>query len=71
MRNTVENSEWHREANVFVHTKMVMDEYMKRVEGCNLPFDVFKLGLIASYTRLSLKPIAFTIYFYHKESTFI
>ena len=47
MRNTVENSEWHREANVFVHTKMVMDEYMKRVEGCNVPFDVFKLGLIA------------------------
>ena len=44
MRNTVENSEWHREANVFVHTKMVMDEYMKRAEGCNLPFDVFKLG---------------------------
>lgn len=47
MRNTVENSEWHREANVFVHTKMVMDEYMKRVEGLNIPFDVFKLGLIA------------------------
>lgn len=30
MTNTVENSPWHREANVGVHTDMVVAEYMKR-----------------------------------------
>ena len=30
MEATVENSPWHREANVWVHTKMVMDEYRTR-----------------------------------------
>lgn len=30
MVNTVEDSPWHREANVAVHTEMVVAEYMKR-----------------------------------------
>lgn len=32
MENTVENSPWHREANVLVHTQMVVGEFMKRWE---------------------------------------
>jgi predicted kinase len=30
MRDTVENSPWHREANVAVHTEMVMQEYLDK-----------------------------------------
>lgn len=30
MQNTVENSPWHREANVAVHTEMVMQQYRNR-----------------------------------------
>lgn len=30
MQNTVENSPWHREANVAVHTEMVMQQYRDR-----------------------------------------
>lgn len=29
MKTTVENSEWHREANVWVHTQMVVEEFLK------------------------------------------
>lgn len=29
MAETVENSPWHREANVWVHTEMVVEEYLK------------------------------------------
>ena len=45
MRQTVENSEWHREENVFVHTEMVTDKFMQF--GAGLPFNEFRLGLIA------------------------
>lgn len=30
MANTVEDSPWHREANVWTHTKMVVDQYVSR-----------------------------------------
>jgi predicted kinase len=33
MRNTVEASPWHREENVFVHTMMVVDQYVKMVDA--------------------------------------
>ena len=32
MEKTVENSPWHREANVRVHTGMVVDEYVRRTD---------------------------------------
>lgn len=32
MRLTVEGSPWHREDNVLVHTKMVLDEYARRTD---------------------------------------
>jgi len=34
MRETVENSPWHREANVWEHTKMVLGEYEKILSTC-------------------------------------
>jgi predicted kinase len=33
MRKTVENSQWHREANVWVHTEMVLAEYDKILQN--------------------------------------
>lgn len=33
MKTTVENSPWHREANVFVHTQMVVAEYIARTDA--------------------------------------
>lgn len=33
MRSTVEGSPWHREANVLVHTEMVLNEYARRVDA--------------------------------------
>jgi len=32
MERTVEGSPWHREANVLVHTQMVVDEYVRRTD---------------------------------------
>jgi hypothetical protein len=33
MKNTVEGSHWHREANVAVHTEMTIDQYLKHHAG--------------------------------------
>lgn len=44
MKSTVENSEWHREENVFVHTQMVVNEFMQR--SVDFSFNEFRLGLI-------------------------
>jgi predicted kinase len=36
MKDTVEASPWHREANVLVHTQMVVAEYMKATDNISL-----------------------------------
>jgi hypothetical protein len=33
MKRTVEDSPWHREENVFVHTMMVVDQYVRMVDA--------------------------------------
>jgi hypothetical protein len=40
MATTVEDSPWHREANVLVHTDMVMDKYVKLMDGRLSPSDL-------------------------------
>lgn len=46
MARTVEDSPWHREANVLVHTQMVVDEYVKLADD----YDPMS-GLINSWTH--------------------
>ncbi len=58
MRDTTENSQWHREENVFVHTQMVMSEFMKLANEKKFSFDKFRLGLIACAFHDVGKPMA-------------
>lgn len=40
MKSTVEDSPWHREANVWVHTQMVVDQYRQQVSEDAENFDL-------------------------------
>lgn len=56
MINTVEDSPWHREANVGVHTEMVVDQYLKHVEE-HRDFADFWHGAVACVFHDVGKPI--------------
>lgn len=48
MAETVEASPWHREANVGVHTDMVVGEYIKRTDVAGYSDELKALGLLAT-----------------------
>lgn len=63
MATTVEDSPWHREANVLVHTQMVVDQYVKMVdEDCEFYSEPWThadyLGGIAAVFHDTGKPSA-------------
>lgn len=61
MEQCVEDSPWHRERNVAVHTDMVVDQYLSR---CNISFSTFSIiGAIACAFHDVGKPAAMTLKF--------
>lgn len=61
MRATVENSPWHREANVFVHTEMVVDQYIRLTDNDVYPWtSTDYLGALACLFHDTGKPMAET-----------
>lgn len=63
MATTVENSPWHRESNVLLHTQMVVDQYIKMTdEKCNHFCEPWTrndyLGGIAAVFHDTGKPLA-------------
>ena len=57
MKNTVENSQWHREENTWVHTKMVLDFYVKNFAKYSTETDI-KIAFLALLYHDVAKPMS-------------
>ena len=58
MEQTVEDSPWHREANVAVHTEMVLQEFDKIAKDFNFSNEALLIGKIALLFHDTGKPHA-------------
>lgn len=56
MLNTVEDSPWHREDNVAIHTQMVLDQYISSIDTTQ--FEMWWHGAIAALFHDVGKPLA-------------
>lgn len=69
MKETVEDSPWHREANVLVHTDMVVGQYIDRVGDAEWLREDF-LGAVACMFHDTGKPAARTEKFKPERGTY-
>lgn len=57
LRATVEGSVWHREENVWVHTEMVLNQFIRLAKDMNFTSKMFRTGFLVSIYHDVGKPM--------------